>query len=434
MIGARFEIRGRLKVLSPLHIGSGQRTQLDGVEAVTADNMDKEDARAFKSAVVRDTDGNPYIPGSCLKGLVRRCLGENAALLGRSSEELSESGRAVFWDAFLETGDDPIEVISRTSIDADSGTAAAGRLFNEEVVRPGTEFGLDVFLADGTDDGVKAALIFALSRLMAEDGLALGADTRQGNGRICLAKESLSIVARSAEGAEHPVDWSDEIEQIAPADGGPRYVLRLSSDDPFLIVDAANSYKREKKDDAHIVALKDYGSNGPRLTGSTLLGALRSAFEWQSSPNETMETSDWLSARAASATERLFGTSKWRGRVEIDHIKAVGGEPKPNSIPSVKIDRFSGGPMDNALFFTEGWTGCGFEVSMRLRNIPDDAPQLNSSDREAFLADQQVFQKFLSSLTDPVWGGLELGHGGNKGYGWFDVELTDLAAKAGAVQ
>ena len=53
------EFKGKIKLVTGLHIGAGN-------EAVHIGGIDNE--------VVKDSDGNPYIPGSSLKGKIRSLL------------------------------------------------------------------------------------------------------------------------------------------------------------------------------------------------------------------------------------------------------------------------------------------------------------------------------------------------------------------------
>ena len=77
---------------------------------------------------------------------------------------------------------------------------------------------------------------------------------------------------------------------------------------------------------------------------------------------------------------------------------------------SVRLDRFSVSPVDNALFGTEALVAPEFEVELELDQrglLPDDT---------AF------FEAVLKQIADDVWGGLRLGLGKNKGFGAFTVQ------------
>lgn len=84
--------------------------------------------------------------------------------------------------------------------------------------------------------------------------------------------------------------------------------------------------------------------------------------------------------------QRLFGESGYRGLLSINRLEVKTAEPW--NVTSVKLDRFSGVPVDNALFTTATFLGVQVIVTLRL--------------------DEKR--------------GIELGHGANKGVGWFRVE------------
>ncbi|MEZ5792192.1 MAG: RAMP superfamily CRISPR-associated protein [Nitratireductor sp.] len=89
----------------------------------------------------------------------------------------------------------------------------------------------------------------------------------------------------------------------------------------------------------------------------------------------------------------------------IDHVKQDGFA----TIHAVKLDRFGGGPVHGGLFSTNAAINPHFKVALDVENR---AGSLN----EAALS---LYQELLEDLR---LDGIRLGHGSNKGYGWFDVE------------
>jgi hypothetical protein len=130
---------------------------------------------------------------------------------------------------------------------------------------------------------------------------------------------------------------------------------------------------------------------------------------------------DWDTPRALTATERLFGVTGWRKLLEVAKVDRVNGGEQCD-LTSVALDRFSAAPIDNALFTTRAYRGVEFMVSLSLAHrryrLPDEKEEIlfgagNPEDEAAF-----------NSLVDQVCGEgvLMLGHGVNKGFGWFKVE------------
>lgn len=417
MIGERREIRGTLVALTPLRIASGEMKKKgsDGPQG------SKEDENYTIAKVVQTKGEQPYIPGSSLKGIVRRLALGAEGLLGPEKEKGGgASGTAIFWDAFLskrsaEKGN-WIGEQRRTQIDDASGTAEAGRLFSEEYVRPGAEFDLEIFLAAGCPEADEDALKSVLSQMMSRGGVAIGADTRQGLGYVRLLPDSLLVQHWSPSKGHNRLNWP--LTPSEPVRAGARFPLRLSCDGAFLISEGAEDRRPERGDAERnnvITALRTADGKVPELTGSTVIGALRAAFEWYVATSPQAETAPATPQPPQDLTDRLFGTADWRGRVVIDRLTPV-GQARSQKIPSVKLDRFSGAPMDNALFFTEAWTNVAFDLDLRLERRGE------ATHDAQFDRDDACFKTFVEGLSDDTWGGLHLGHGENSGYGWFSVK------------
>jgi hypothetical protein len=79
----------------------------------------------------------------------------------------------------------------------------------------------------------------------------------------------------------------------------------------------------------------------------------------------------------------------------------------PVEITSEALDQFSMAPLDGALFTTRAFVGCEFSVHLGLDRR-----------RTVTAADETFFRELVDDATD---NGLMLGHGTNKGFGWFAV-------------
>lgn len=448
MIGARTVISGTLRVLSPLHIGSGRKGKLEAGPA--SENPDSEFSTGF---VLMDDNGLPYIPGSSLKGVLRRLSAEPAILFGpESGRETPASGKVIFWTAFHRSGaavrgripygdarqngrvrtnrESDLFIESQTAIDGGTGVAERSRLFHNEQILPGTEFAFRITLkaklgTEAEDAAAKVDLAAILGKLCAPEGVGFGRNTRQGNGRLRLLLETVTEEHFSLRG---PIKlaipfWPTKIATATRAEAsGWACKLTLRGTGPFLIADSTPRPKAPPGEARQIVGLADFANGGARLTGASLLGALRAKFFWEQALRSPEETDDrdksFTTLDALSTTERLFGVTGWRGRVSLEGIKLIGA-PKLQKIMSVRLDRFSGAPIDNALFGTEAWVDPRFEVSLAL----EGRKGLSEDEQILLKDDDKHFLDFLELLKDPLWGGLQLGLGQNKGYGVFAVEV-----------
>lgn len=189
------EFKGKIKLVTGLHIGAGN-------EAVHIGGIDNE--------VVKDSDGNPYIPGSSLKGKIRSLLelsegktdgspssrdkysGPIPIVFGDLSEK-RDITRILFRDAFLseeskkrlqEKSILPTEEKNENSIDRLKGIAKDGSLRRTERAIPGLtfDFSIALRLLDGDDEQQFCDLIAKGFKLLEAD--ALGGSGSRGYGKV----------------------------------------------------------------------------------------------------------------------------------------------------------------------------------------------------------------------------------------------------------
>lgn len=442
MIGAKLHIEADCEVLSPIHVGSGEfRPPLKG--EFRADSG--EDGESGEIAtVMKDVAGKPYIPGSTLKGVLRAEFDLAERLFGPAkieSGETPKSGILTFWNSYLKHSEDDqkarhlddrdgsqqkvgLFVDTNISKDAEAGIVKKGLLFRKEKVLAGAVFSTAISVVDPLSEDLQQLAIL-LKSMCRESGLALGKGTRAGEGRVRLIEDTIKVEIRPVH-----ADWlhssADEfLKAFARAEPvvelEPAYMLHLACDGPFLIADPQRQRNEKEKGSPQVGALLNYDGMGPRLTGETLLGALRARYEefvdlGHLDSKIDVPDDGWL---PQTSTERLFGNTDWKGLVRIAKLKAT-KSPERKPITSVRIDRFSGAPVDNALFTTETWTGNGFELALAI----DKRSRLSEENVKVLAQDDRNFCDFIHHLTCDIWGGLELGQGGNKGFGWFSVEVV----------
>lgn len=299
MIGARTRINRTLRVLTPLYIGSGHKGEL-------AQDTNNGPENGFSvGLVLMDGNGLPYIPGSSLKGALRRLCADPAILFGPESGALP-SGKVIFWTA-LHSGHAPgqcrvpygdaaqqgrgktnretdIYIESQTAIDGEAGVAERSRLFHSEQVLPGTEFAFHLTVAAKLDTDAEAELAVILARLCADGGIGFGRNTRQGKGRVQLLADKITEERYSLNGLERTAKpiWPERIIAAGKIlTFGPICKLTLRGSGPFLIADSSPRPKAEPGEAAQLSGLNAFEKAGPRRTGASLLGALRAKFAWE---------------------------------------------------------------------------------------------------------------------------------------------------------
>ena len=227
----RKTITGTIIALDPIHIGSSIN---DGLDPTQVDNP-----------VLKDIKGNPVIPGSSLKGVIRsnfeavlRSIGiracdpfnnyDKSCISNNRIEEIlkdnnisvsqkeftlySEScevcklfgGKAIasklqFKDCTYKGEKCIYEIRDGVGIDRETGSAKIGAKYNFEIVPKGTEFNF-YMTAENLDKDQEKYLNYIL-RLLQSGNLAVGGKTSRGLGRIVLKnidiqKETIDDIKR----------------------------------------------------------------------------------------------------------------------------------------------------------------------------------------------------------------------------------------------
>lgn len=480
MYGERIELVTTIVTLSPLHVGGALDSDW------SAPTREEEIA-----VVQRDARGAPYIPGSSLKGAFRSLLsgfpetkGFIVDVFGEAlDEDTGKPGNLVVHGAeFVSPG--PMQgrrerredlrtfdgstwgwVSSRTAIDGKTGTAEANKLFKAEVVAPGATFRLRLTI-NGMMNDIDGAMGDALARLFAclaaPDGIAVGRGKGDGWGRLRLsgpehvitfdkAEATCIVGGRVSTNANHPDGRSitavvaDKAEALA-ADGHPgiRRILSLTTRDPFLV--KVENPEVERRDDGkgagnRLVGMRS-GDGRPELPGSSVMGALRAEAEWlwaiekkRTNGREAEFTTSGTAGQPSEPVKRLFGLTAdatrdfrkrsrdltgWAGLLRLVSVENIDDTPPTTkTLSSVRIDRLSAEPFGGGLFTVEAFVEPTFRVVLAL----DERRSPSAND-----------VKFLDTLialltSEGPEGGIYLGHGSNRGFGWFDVTRVEEAVR-----
>lgn len=367
----------------------------------------------------------------------------------RIEDRLSFDGHAYGW------------ITSRTAIDDVSGTADGNKLFRAEVVAPGATFLLRLTFAGTVADlqgPAGDALVTILSAMKHPEGFALGRGKGDGWGRLRLGNDAgsapLGRVERigldrfpvgpsptAPDGSSLAEDLNRRIEhkKIGVA-ARPRWVLELDTTEPFLVkVEKPKPPKKadDKGANNRLVAMRD-GGGLPELPGSSFMGALRARAEWFAGLNRIRSDGRSVDQPVARQSDepsdpihRLFGQTAddirderdqghkrtgWAGLLRIVSLKYTGAEkPRRKTLASVRIDRFSAEPFGGGLFFVDAFVEPKFRVVLEL-----DASRTVDRSDIAFVRD------LLAWMSERKPGrGIDLGHGVNRGFGWFGVKVTE---------
>ncbi len=421
----RLSYRCTLETVTPLHLGSGD-TRDDLLPEIEVTRNGKTETRKLAvAAIQRDAAGCPYLPGTALKGTLRRSApGNGDALFGRISPQ-GRMGALLLRGARWRSGGNgtglPFAgnatfVHARSKIDPGRGTSDSNKLFHAEMVIPESRFDWHFRLETRGDiASLEQHLLDALAPWTDPRGVAIGAGTSADLGRVRLLKNTLKRT-----------DWHVEDGQLVPGDAEPVSLstppapepdarLTLFCEDPFLTLDTGADPAEDS--DAHTPQLRALRhENDPFVLATMVKGALRQRLSWLlacdafrpgAPPPARKETVIRRPSEThrLSTVERLFGAAGWQGVLRVSVTETAREAAVVSS--QVRIDRFSGGTMDSALFTIDADRGVRLELSFWL-----DATRAETRDRN----------NLARVLDDIRANGLDLGHGTTRGYGWFEVE------------
>ena len=349
-----------------------------------------------------------------------------------------------------------------TAIDRETGAVARNKLFSMRAVAPGCVFRCDLVLNGAypaMNDPALEADIAKLGAALAalRSGLSVGKGSRLGGGRLVLRDTIAASLVRFDAKKGFVVETGDlakrvlaSATQAARSPGGTDLAtlsFTIHAEEPFFLSDPNSSHIGSGTDNRIQLAALEDGKGRPVLWPTSLVGALRSRAAWLAEidrlrnpeaaaltpasrkaeqPADDRDLTVVLGSRRAvakkadiaklSATERLFGVAGWRGllnvrRLEIDpeHIG------RSVQITSVKIDRLSGGALDQALFTTKAFVGAKFQVVIAV----------DATRRGEWVSENQVKKdlELLRRLAEDLQkNGLQLGHAAARGFGWCRIE------------
>jgi CRISPR/Cas system CSM-associated protein Csm3 (group 7 of RAMP superfamily) len=404
--------------LTPLHVGSDGTREISRVGGV-------ETAETAMAAVIcRDAKSQPYIPGSTLKGALRRIceLGgatgkEVSALFGEiKNKQSGAAGLMTVYGAhavgqapdatampYYSAGDPGIFLSARTKIDPRIGVAEEHLLFFREMAAPGWRFETRIVLrrpyklSETSERWLGAKTLFLRLGATLKDGqISIGKGQADADGEC-----AITVISASA------LDADPLVRPFAT------WRIELRCKGPFLTIDS--SRKAQKDDDkstrASVFAQKAR-SDAPLVNGSSISGALRARLTRLMRVESLKASAQGKAPPDESLVSRLFGETERAALLRLRRLH-VHAEEKM-LLTQVSLDRLTAGPMDRLLFRTEAFRGVTIEVDLELR------------------CDDEACRKAVALLcADIAANGLELGAGASKGFGWFNVEVAAARGAAG---
>lgn len=422
--------------------------------------------------VAKDVNGLPYIPATSIAGVLRHAMGyadkdkdnpfgyisksndnddsghgsdiifTDAVMVGKEGKALDGIQDIEWEDEFYRAFQD-LPIRQHVRID-DKGTAEDKGKFDNEVVYKGTRFVFEIELVSDKDNDNHIEKAIEHLRYCT---LRIGGGTRKGYGKLKVVKclqasldlgkpENLEKYLKKSSSLAEDWEGFTKISAIGSLDDSKwtHYQLKLKPLDFFIFgsamgdSDADNVYVSEL-----IVSQGESVDSNKRvlIPGSSVKGAIahRTAYHYnkikgnfagKQNPKEITGSNN--EAVAAIFGEKKSDNTFTRGRLLIDDVIKGQAEPKATTVAQSKttsktfyhnkIDQFTGGTMDGALFQEKVIYDKDTEYTF---NIYVEKDALN---------DEDIEKAFEQSLRDICTGLLPLGGVTNRGNGIFTGTAT----------
>ncbi|BDI31524.1 hypothetical protein CCAX7_35750 [Capsulimonas corticalis] len=389
-LSARWTITADLVLISAAQIGSQESDYCD-------------------STFARTSDGTPFLAGATLAGALRSALCDTLSGY-RQSEPVAvgelfgaldhHESALILFDSFGCTADDPISAgigcIAEASIrdgvrlDLETATALDGFKYDREILLPGCVFPLrfDLLIDAASDEGHLLSYFIAVLNSLANGEVHLGARKSRGLGKVaCLSFRAIrydlaqiSGWREYAQSASHLAPLTPQVEafstpvqaiskayQALPLteinDNRSRLMVTLSVALASPLIIRSPGIHAADPDN---VQLTEHGK--ALLSGASVAGALRA---------QAIRITQTLNF-GASLVDDLFGTSPENmvrddigampmgSRIRVSEAYLEGAKTYEHTRD--RIDRFTGGSVDGALFTESPVVGGLATLNIEVRN------------------------------------------------------------------
>lgn len=416
------------------------------------------------SVVAKDINELPYIPATTLAGLIRHSLPEELQeyWMGFQKKKDGEGSRIMLSEGKILSADgNPIDGLN---LDEDAvtrlchelpirqhvrinqqGTAVKNGKFDEEIVPKGVRFCFEIELMAEKD---KPGIMDTILSIIQSDGFRIGSGSRSGFGKIevvgilrrdldlCVPNELELYLGKSASLAKA---WEGYRLYTPSETKVSDYILYTLELRPVDFMFFGSGFGDERSDMTFVREPVITWEKGKAtiveqervilIPASSVKGALahRTAYHYNRleevfADKKTAEELEKNTGKENKAVKTLFGSegdrkgkNKQRGNILFSDIIEKQKAPLEKKVLNhVKIDRFTGGAVDGALFSEEVLYAPGktFNLELMLRKTAVDEK------------DGKIVKAFEAALTDLCKGYLPLGGGVNRGNGTFKGKLN----------
>ena len=412
---------------------------------------------------VKDINGLPYLPATSIAGVLRHSLqldeeedrrffgfqdkkgGQGSLVIFTDGVMVGQEGKAmdglqdIKWSSPFYEAYQNLPVRQHVRI-GDKGVTENTGKFDNEVVYQGTRF---VFEIEMVTTSSSQDVFKKVVNQLHDETLRLGSNTRSGYGKVqvvdcksaCLdLKKPEDLNAYLTKPASLDKEWSHWEAYTTPKNNDDKeqwiqYQLKLKPVDFFMIGSGLGDNDADNTPMTELIVewdndRKPHLSKNPQvlIPGSSVKGALahRTAYRYNKLLKRYIGNPEAKTGGENEAVAAIFGRGKdagsiTRGCILIDDI--IKGEMNSKLFYHNKIDAFTGGTIDGALFQEKAVQGrdrddCRYTLELYVNTdaFKDDT-------------DGNVREAFEQSLQDLCCGMLPLGGATARGYGMFEGKL-----------
>lgn len=393
-ICGRLLLTGRLRLITPLVIGGGSSRYGDS-----------------DIVVLKDMLGKPYIPSSSITGALKDIFNMHN-YKGDLSKDEYDLNQLWFWggEYILTTGGEDVSHSSQSAvmiadlavslgntaqisirdgvrINHTTGIVDHGAKYDFEIVEPGITFNfrMEVIIRKAFNRDLFNCFFDWITYQLSQGRISVGGGTNQGFGRCSL--EDIKVFNLDYKNRDHIIAWLDGSWEDYPEPhrdysqvdklfkkGDKQFSLEADFRIKHSLIVGSYSGDPAAPDKLH---LKSYdGQNEISvIPGTSIRGAIRSRAE---------RIINTLDADSIEMLKELFGwvdtqrkgnkaKQTIKGRIKIEEKSIIQNTFVEEIQYRIKIDRFTGGVINNAFFDSMPvWAGQGDETMVNLELVIED--------------------------------------------------------------
>jgi CRISPR/Cas system CSM-associated protein Csm3 (group 7 of RAMP superfamily) len=354
-VAKRIAVKLNCSFASPALIGSGQSENTD-------------------SDILRDADERPFLPGSTIAGVLRaRCT--------EAKDFFAKDFISPLWVMDAPLKDAAVITLDGVKIDPDNKVAEDQKKYDYEAISVDTKFTIRLLLTIRQNDDAKAfeEMLGQVIAAIASSEMAFGAKTHRGFGRVqCQPNGITQKVFDLSKGNKKVLDawinfaW-DSAEDWDPVTPGAfkreqqTLTATLALNGSIMIRDIRNIYEDDLPAATNTPDYKHLSVDGkPVIMGTSWAGAFRSGL-YRLLKQQLSE------ADVKCYLDRVFGFVEEKpakvqaSQIIFDMSMLTGrtAEEGYRTLTRVKINRFTGGAADGALYTEQPWFGGTTTLTVR---------------------------------------------------------------------